>query len=298
MASLNFSTVYILATVDAPVTTNAGLPAEISDDDDLLTAPNGSGVDVFSAIIAPGTGGATEIMPSYLGTNANGDVFGEFTVPNGPTTVFLFSNAAYSFGQTPPPVMARNFDICFTAGTRIATPDGTCFVEDLVEGDLVFTRSEGPQPVQWVGRRHLSSTQLRMEPSRRPVRFDTGAIGNTAPLLVSPQHRLLVTGTRAEVLLGASEMLVAAADLVNGDTIVRVSPPGGVTYLHVIVETHGLLQSNGCWSESLNPDTTAMSTLDPDAQAEIQGLFPDLFAGAVPMPTRPVARAAEGRFLA
>ncbi|WP_305884600.1 Hint domain-containing protein, partial [Limimaricola litoreus] len=46
--------------------------------------------------------------------------------------------------------------ICFTAGTRIATPFGPRRAEDLAVGDLVLTRDHGPQPLRWTGSRRAA----------------------------------------------------------------------------------------------------------------------------------------------
>ena len=43
-----------------------------------------------------------------------------------------------------------------------------------------------------------------------PVLIPAGALGNTRDLLVSQQHRMLVTGWRAELMFGEPEVLVAA----------------------------------------------------------------------------------------
>ncbi len=46
--------------------------------------------------------------------------------------------------------------ICFTPGTRIATPAGQRPVEQLRVGDKVQTKDNGAQDILWVGRRRIS----------------------------------------------------------------------------------------------------------------------------------------------
>ena len=97
--------------------------------------------------------------------------------------------------------------ICFTPGTRITTPNGSCLVEDLREGDLVQTRDSGPQEIQWIGQRRMSGARLFVMPELRPIRFRADALGGGRPdgeLLVSPEHRMLIKGAVAVAWLGLS----------------------------------------------------------------------------------------------
>ena len=112
--------------------------------------------------------------------------------------------------------------ICFTPGTRIATPDGPRLVEELREGDRVQTKDSGVQDVLWVGSRRMTGARLFAMPRLRPIRFRPGALGLERPdqeLLVSPDHRMLIRGHAARALFNTDEVLVAARDLVNGQTI-------------------------------------------------------------------------------
>lgn len=146
--------------------------------------------------------------------------------------------------------------LCFAAGSRIRTPTGDVPVEVLRPGDMVLTLDSGAQPVHWIGRLDMSETSLRDRPNYRPVRIKTHAFGTDRPcqdLLVSPQHRVLIRDWRAQMFFGEDELLVPAVKLVNGGTITRALPNGGVSYFHVLLEEHHLLWSNGLLTESLWP---------------------------------------------
>lgn len=184
--------------------------------------------------------------------------------------------------------------LCFAAGTPIATDRGPRAVELLAPGDRVLTRDHGFRPLVWTGRRRVAARGRWA-----PVRFSAGAIGNEAPLVVSPQHRMLVTGWKAQLLTGLDEVLVPAKSLVNGTTVHRLTG-GEVTYVHVMCDRHEILNATGCWSESLYPGEVARAGLDAAARAEILALFPELAAGtaAYGPPARPFAAAWEGRALA
>jgi hypothetical protein len=114
---------------------------------------------------------------------------------------------------------------CFTPGTRIATPRGEVAVEDLREGDRVITRDNGLQEIRWTGARSLGAGELMAAPNLRPVLIRAGALGHGLPerdMLVSPQHRLLLTSERAALYFGEREVLAAARHLTGMEGIDEV----------------------------------------------------------------------------
>lgn len=184
--------------------------------------------------------------------------------------------------------------ICFAAGTRIATPYGPRAVETLRPGDLVLTRDNGPQPIRWAGARTVAA-----QGDLAPIRFETGALGNSRPLLVSPQHRMLCDDWRAQMLFGETEVLVAAKHLVNDRTI-RRAPGGLVSYHHILFDRHEIVLAEGAASESFHPGDEALSALDGATRRELLRLFPELVtgSGAQLMLARRALRGFEGRLLA
>ena len=181
---------------------------------------------------------------------------------------------------------------CFTAGTLIDTPDGLRPVEDLRPGDLVTTLSNGSQRLRWVGHRHVTAAALLALPALRPVEFDTGSIGNSRPLRVSRQHRLLLNDWRAQVYFGEDEVLIAARALVNGRTIRDVTPASGVTYIHLLFDRHEVILAEGALTESLHPGEIALGGLDAAQQQEIEALFPGLALAMRPS-AFPIVRPSE-----
>ena len=180
---------------------------------------------------------------------------------------------------------------CFTPGTLIATETGPRRVEDLAPGDLVLTRDNGLQPLRWVGRRTLSLADLIVQPALRPVRLAAGRLpGLERDLLVSPQHRMLVEGARAEMLFGEPEVLVAARHFAES-----VLAPG-VTYLHLLFDAHEIIKAEGAWTESFQPATRMLSEMEAETRAEIEALFPGLGHQGFPA-ARPALKAHEARVL-
>ncbi len=162
--------------------------------------------------------------------------------------------------------------ICFTPDTLIDTPDGPRQIGTLEEGDRVLTRDDGAQPVTWIGRRRISGARLHAMPELRPVRIRAGAMGPDVPggdLLVSPEHRVLITGAKAQALFGTDEVLVAAKDLVD-DRHIRIDHRlREVTYVHVMLDRHQVVKANGLFSESFHPAGMDLSALDPDQAAAL-----------------------------
>lgn len=186
-----------------------------------------------------------------------------------------------------------DFVPCFAAGTLIRTDCGSRPVESLRAGDRVWTRDAGYQPLRWTGARVVEGRG-----ALAPVRFVTQAIGNRRPLVVSPQHRMLLSGWRAELFLGEPEVLIAALHLVNGETIHRV-PMDRVSYHHILFDRHHLVESEGILSESFFPGAEVRRN-DRALWAELVSLFPELEHGMHAPPfdlARPEARGIEGRLI-
>ncbi|MCB6176982.1 Hint domain-containing protein [Rhodobacter sp. Har01] len=170
---------------------------------------------------------------------------------------------------------------CFTPGALIATDRGEVAVEDLTEGDRVLTCDSGYQEVRWIGQRRLSRAEVTARPEFAPIRISRGALGPDLPerdLVVSPQHRMLVSGSRSELLFGQHEVLVAAKHLV-GLPGVEALPPQAVTYVHLLFDRHEIIRANGAWTESYQPGEMTLAGMEDAQRSEILSLFPDLRLG-------------------
>ena len=167
---------------------------------------------------------------------------------------------------------------CFTPGTMIATDLGEVPIERLAVGDLVATRDHGLQPVRWIGARTIAGAELRADPQLQPILIRQGALGFGLPLAdmkVSRQHRMLVTGPRAELLFGTDEVLVRAAHLTCLPGVTAMAVPE-VTYLHVLFDRHEVIMADGAWSESFQPGDRTMGGMDEGQRGELLKIFPEL----------------------
>jgi len=97
---------------------------------------------------------------------------------------------------------------CFTSGTLILTPRGEIPIDALTIGDRVITRDHGVQPIRWIGK-----TTVQAEGDLAPIAFAPGAFGNSEVLHVSPQHRMLLSGWRCDMVAGTKEALAPAKHL-------------------------------------------------------------------------------------
>lgn len=191
---------------------------------------------------------------------------------------------------------------CFGRGTMIDTPDGVRAVEDLRAGDMVLTRDHGPQPIRWVGASTVSAAKLDLMPNLRPIRIRAGALDAGVPerdLIVSPQHRVLVSSRIARRMFDGAEVLIAAKHLLGMDGIEIADDLAGVDYFHLLLDGHQILISDGAETESLYLGTEARKAVGPKAMREIQALFPDLADATAAVPqARNFASGKMGRKLA
>ena len=62
-------------------------------------------------------------------------------------------------------------------------------------------------------------------------------------MMVSPQHRMLIEGARAEMLFGEPEVLVAATHLTTLPGIEQV-PTYGTVYIHPLFDRHEIIRAD------------------------------------------------------
>ncbi len=149
---------------------------------------------------------------------------------------------------------------CFTPSTQILSAFGERPVEALRPGDLVQTRDNGLQPIAWVGMRRLDRFELAAQLNLRPIRIAARAFGNALPLIVSPQHGVLLTaGDGQETQLVRAKHLA----LMQGGQARVMQGVRCVTYVHLMFEAHQIIFSNGIPTESFYPGPQALAMMQP-----------------------------------
>lgn len=166
---------------------------------------------------------------------------------------------------------------CFVAGALVDTAEGVRPVEQIAVGDLVLTRDNGYREVKWVGHHAQSSSSFAARPDLAAVVVPKGALGGDLPardMRVSPWHRLLICGQRAELMFGEYEVLVPAIHLVGQGGIRRETTPQ--TYIHLMFEEHQIIRADGAWSESFQPGAKTLAGIGAAQRDELLALFPEL----------------------
>ncbi|PZQ99767.1 MAG: hypothetical protein DI533_03725 [Cereibacter sphaeroides] len=189
---------------------------------------------------------------------------------------------------------------CLVPGTLVDTPHGRIAAEKLRSGNLVMTCDNGLQPLVWTGMVSFAAARVAAEPWLRPIRIRKGALGWDLPerdLLVSPNHRMLISGWQAELHMGTPEVLVAAKHLVDGKNVVAEPANGPVSYVLLMLRNHQLIRAEGAVTESFQPLDDRPDL--PPHLSELLQLFPDLRAnrGADPRAVRRCASAREATLL-
>ncbi|SMP17455.1 Hint domain-containing protein [Shimia sagamensis] len=272
----------------------------------LLTDPDSHGTGNYEAYALTNTtantvidyydiGGGTQNILAFDGAaaGATSENLPVAASPNSTTTSLQLNQPAPTH-LTNAPVGAGDTGVaCFAEGTRIRTEVGHQLIGTLCEGDLIWTRDNGLQPVRWIGCRTVPG-----KGKYAPVQFSPETFGALKPHQVSQNHRMFLTGWRAQLMFGEDEILVPAKALVD-DCDVRICECGSITYFHLLFDDHQIVSGDGVLSESFFPGAEAMNAVDCGTQREMFALFPELATGVrVHSHTaRPVAPASLGPLL-
>lgn len=252
----------------------------------LLTDPDGGGSTNYEAYALVNTttgavinfydiGGGVQEMTALDGVAA-GAVSENLPVPTGPNA------ATYSLQFNKPDPDTLSYEtvdpgdagaICFASGTQIATPQGPRVVETLAPGDRVLTTDAGDEPIIWTGQQIVKAAG-----PLAPIEFAPGALGNSAPLRLSPQHRVLQRGPAVELMFARPEILVPAHRLLGLPGVTR-RPSVDVTYCHFLLARHRLVWAEGAVCESFYPGDVALGTLSGRARCDLLTRLPDPAAG-------------------
>lgn len=183
---------------------------------------------------------------------------------------------------------------CLTAGTEIRTPGGTVKIEDLQSGAKILNFDGAATPLVSVFRHTFSARDMARNPKLYPVRITAGALGNGLPcrdLLVSRQHRMLVSSPIVERMFEVPEVLVAAIRLTDLPGIFVDQSVTSVTYFHLLFAGHEVIFAEGAPTESLFLGDEAVNALPRAYLAEIELIFPELLQTASAIPAgRPIPR--------
>ena len=263
---------------------------EVGETYDVSWSGSGGGSVLEDAVVvrsdaAPGEGG----IIVFEGLDQNGDLAQIVWTPDFDLEGWYFDN--FNGGNSPgfytsdrDSSYTHSF-VCFAAETTIQTPTGPRVVASLKPGDLVSTQDNGPQPVQWIEQRTVVGTGRNA-----PVIFAAGTIGNSHPLRLSQQHRVMIRSPLAELLFACNEVFVPAKAM-TGDTGICYAPTACITYVHFLLPNHEIVFANGAPCESLLLGDMAQEILH-DGPAEANAPVPQI---GIQTACRPVLTYQEAR---
>lgn len=168
---------------------------------------------------------------------------------------------------------------CFTRGALIETPDGPRAVETLKAGDKVLRPDGTALEIRMALSRSYGPRELKANPKLKPIRIRAGALGRDLPwrdLVVSRQHRMLVSSKIAARMFGEPDVLIPAIRLTELPGIEVEEEAQEVEYFHLLFDRHELLVAEGAPTESLYTGAEALKSLGDEALEEIFTIFPEL----------------------
>lgn len=231
-------------------------------------------LDVSGLIGGTGTGGAVRTQDVSVSDDGSGNAL--LTFPGGEKLVL--QGVAPGSISTHAQLHAAGIP-CFTPDVLLATKLGAVPAGQIRVGDLLQTADNGYQPVIWTGRRSLTAAELQQRPHLRPycLRPD-GLLAPERPMLLSPQHRLLVQRKTFAQDLPFGERFLSAKLLAEVDDRCRQLDHSqqGVTYVHLMTERHEVIFAEGIATETFWPGPEAVCGLTPADMGELFELFPEL----------------------
>jgi hypothetical protein len=202
-----------------------------------LGSPSGVAINGFAQ-------GDTLVLDGFTATS---DTFaaGMLTLSNGTSTETLYLPGVTPgavFNVTDVTAGTQITEVtCYARGTRIATARGEVAVEELRIGDAVPTLHAGLQKIKWIGMRGYAAP-FANHAKVLPVCLRAGALGEGVPardLYVSPGHAICIDG-----------VLVHAARLVNGVSIIQLPRVDEVIYYHIELDNHEVIFAENCPAET------------------------------------------------
>ena len=174
------------------------------------------------------------------------------------------------------------FEEAFSAvarGTLIETTKGLVAVEDLDPGMLALTAEGRIEPITWIGSMTLFPPHAiaGLAPSTL-TRITADAFGAGRPmpdLVLGQQARLLLRGGRC-LAAGHATAYAPARNMIDGESIVEVTPVAPVAMYHIVLARHGSLRCAGIEVESFHPGKDYAERLDPQLAALFIAMFPHL----------------------
>lgn len=180
---------------------------------------------------------------------------------------------------------------CFAAGTLITTPKGDVSVERLRVDDVVTTLEYGSLPVAWITSSQVGNGSHALPDKALPVRIGSGNLPDEEPLIVSPQHCILMLDkTNGVQCYVRAKHLAEETNLASFDWGRKQ-----IEYVHVLLSRHATMISNNIPSESFYPGKLAQGSLSATNLATLYSTLPALKNSPVEEAYGPTAASVKKR---
>lgn len=175
------------------------------------------------------------------------------------------------------PVFEEAF-AAFAHGTLIQTEEGPVAVEDIAPGTLLATADGEPSPLLWKGSINIvpGAPTLRETPEKLyRVTADAFGLGRPArDVVFGPDARILTRDPSHRSAAGAEAAYVPIAALVDGVSVIEVTPVTPVRVYHLATARHQTLLAGGLETETYAPRTAMSEGLSHEMLAAFISLFP------------------------
>jgi len=194
-------------------------------------------------------------------------------------TSWLDADGAIATATRVAPALPQ-FEEAFSAlarGTLIETSTGLCAVEDLEPGVMVATTGGRFEQIVWIGSMTLFPPQtIPGLPAAAMTRITADAFGEGRPmpdLMLGPQARVALQGGRY-LRPGAARTSVPARSLIDGESIVEVTPVAPIAVYHIVLARHAVLRCAGIEVESYHPGRDHAERFDAQLGQLFLAMFP------------------------
>lgn len=109
----------------------------------------------------------------------------------------------------------------FFAGTKVATRETWVAVEDLRVDDLVLTDEHGPQVITHIEHSVIDLSESRRTPDAWPIHIPKNVLGNTRPVIVAPDMRIVIRDDAAISMFGKDQVCIPAESLIGYSGVAR-----------------------------------------------------------------------------
>lgn len=270
---------------------NTSYSATIDDDDPNLDGASDANetVSINGGAFGATAGPPYNINVSFTDTGGNSHVEtfyffntgGNWYFIPGPGSAFTVGATLGSYQSHTTSPTPYTTITCLVRGTFIETEYGPMPVEKLRSGNKILTANGSLKALRISMNRKLCAREVINNPKLAPVRIMAGALGRGVPkrdLLVSRQHRMLVSSKICERMFGQRDVLIAAIKLTELPGIFVEPAHEDVEYFHLLFDNHEVIFAEGAPTESFFAGPEALKLMSPEAREEIRTILPEISA--------------------